>query len=63
MDPVDLLESWVKHTLVGINRWADDGVAPLHREWRGLAHGMGKDISVGDVGVITVHGYIDRLSG
>lgn len=40
----NLLESWVKHTLVGINTWADDGAAVLHREWRGLAHGMGEDI-------------------
>ena len=37
-----LLESWVKHTLVGINRWSEDGPAPVHQEWRALAHGIGE---------------------
>ncbi|MEL6619898.1 MAG: DUF4444 domain-containing protein [Pseudomonadota bacterium] len=41
-----LLESWVKHTLVGINTWTDQGPAPLAREWRPLAHGIGEDISM-----------------
>jgi len=41
-----LLESWVKHTLVGINTWADEGPAALHKEWRGLAHGVGEDIEI-----------------
>jgi biotin-(acetyl-CoA carboxylase) ligase len=41
-----LLESWVKHTLVGINTWTDDGPAALHKEWRGLAHGVGEDIEM-----------------
>lgn len=41
-----LLESWVKHTLVGINTWLDQGVGPLHKDWRGLAHGMGEDITM-----------------
>ena len=40
-----LVESWVKHTLVGINTWADSGPAALHREWRGLAHGIGADVT------------------
>ncbi|MEO9825770.1 MAG: DUF4444 domain-containing protein [Paracoccaceae bacterium] len=42
----DLLESWVKHTLVGINTWAEDGAGALHKEWRGLAHGIGEDIEM-----------------
>lgn len=42
----DLLESWVKHTLVGINTWAEDGPGALHKEWRGLAHGIGEDIAM-----------------
>lgn len=46
VNAVDLLESWVKHTLVGINTWLDDGVAPLHQEWRGLAHGIGEEIEM-----------------
>ena len=41
-----LVESWVKHTLVGINRWSDEGVEPLHKDWRGLAHGMGEEITI-----------------
>ncbi|MGJ8558171.1 MAG: DUF4444 domain-containing protein [Sulfitobacter geojensis] len=46
VDAVDLLESWVKHTLVGINTWQDEGVAPLHKEWRGIAHGIGEDVEM-----------------
>lgn len=43
---VDLLEAWVRHTLVGINAWSDGGMAQLHREWAGLAHGLDGDITV-----------------
>ncbi len=46
---VDLLEAWVKHSLVGINTWLEAGVAPLHKDWRGLAHGIGEDITMGDI--------------
>ena len=45
--PDALLESWSRHTLVWINRWSDDGAGPLHGEWRGLAHGIGEEVSVG----------------
>jgi biotin-(acetyl-CoA carboxylase) ligase len=38
-----LLESWSRHTLVWINRWLDDGMAPLHAEWRAKAHGIGSE--------------------
>lgn len=41
-----LIEAWVKHTLVGINRWTEDGAASLHKEWRGLAHGIGEAIEI-----------------
>jgi BirA family biotin operon repressor/biotin-[acetyl-CoA-carboxylase] ligase len=44
--PVDLLEAWVRHTLVGINTWADGGTGTLHREWSGLAHGLDGDITI-----------------
>lgn len=47
IDPVALLESWVRHTLVGINAWSDDGVAAVHREWTGLAHGLTGTITAG----------------
>jgi biotin-(acetyl-CoA carboxylase) ligase len=42
----DLLESWVKHTLVGINTWLEGGAAVLQSEWRGLAHGVGEEIQM-----------------
>ncbi|WP_298837062.1 biotin/lipoate--protein ligase family protein [uncultured Roseobacter sp.] len=40
VDPGDLLEAWVRHSLVWLNRWTDEGLRPLHREWEGLAHGL-----------------------
>lgn len=45
VDPVSLLESWARHTLVWITRWESDGAEALHSEWRGLAHGIGEDIT------------------
>ena len=45
VDPTALLESWARHTLVWITRWEADGAAPLHAEWRGLAHGIGEDVN------------------
>ena len=44
--PARLVEAWSRHTLVWINRWAEEGVAPLHAEWRGLAHDMGEEIAL-----------------
>ncbi|MFP7673915.1 DUF4444 domain-containing protein [Marivita sp. S0852] len=44
-DPVQFLESWSRHLLNWVNRWEEDGIAPVHREWAGLAHGMGQDIT------------------
>ncbi len=46
VEPARLLESWARHTLVWINRWSDEGAAPLHAEWRSKAHGIGEDASV-----------------
>jgi len=46
VDAVALLEAWVRHTLVGINAWADAGAAQVHREWSGLAHGLEGEITV-----------------
>jgi biotin-(acetyl-CoA carboxylase) ligase len=40
VDPSLLIEAWVRHTLVWLNRWLDDGVRPLFAEWKGLAHGL-----------------------
>lgn len=46
VDAPALLESWARHTLVGINRWEDDGVEPLHKEWRTLARNIGETIQI-----------------
>ena len=46
VNAVDLLESWIKHSLVGINTWTDGGVTSLHRDWRGLAHGVGENVAM-----------------
>ncbi|MEM9639397.1 MAG: DUF4444 domain-containing protein [Pseudomonadota bacterium] len=48
VDPRDLLEAWVRHTLVWINRWDEEGVKPVHNEWTGLAHGIGEPITLQD---------------
>lgn len=41
VEPVLLLESWARHTLVWLNRWDDEGTAPLHAEWLGLVQEVG----------------------
>lgn len=46
VSPLRLLESWSRHTLVWVNRLDQDGSEPLHAEWRGLAHGIGEDITL-----------------
>ncbi len=47
-DPGYLLESWSRHSLNWIARWEEEGSAPLHNEWRGLAHGIGEPVNQGD---------------
>ncbi|WP_187428881.1 hypothetical protein ROLI_016640 [Roseobacter fucihabitans] len=47
VDAVHLLEAWVRHSLVWLNRWDEDGVRPIHIEWTGLAHGKGDTLSFG----------------
>ncbi|MEM6887924.1 MAG: DUF4444 domain-containing protein [Pseudomonadota bacterium] len=39
IDPNQLLEAWVRHTLVWLNRWLEEGPRPVHAAWQGLAHG------------------------
>ena len=46
LTPADLLESWSRHFLTQLHRWEEDGIAPLHREWTGLARGLGADMAV-----------------
>ncbi|WP_375230548.1 biotin/lipoate--protein ligase family protein [Roseobacter sp. S98] len=45
VDPGDLLEAWVRHSLVWLNRWTDEGLRPLHREWEGLASGLKEEVT------------------
>ena len=45
--PLRLLESWSRHTLVWINRWLDEGLAPLHAAWRERAWEMGEPLPDG----------------
>ncbi len=47
VDAHDLLEAWVRHTLVWVNRWSDEGALPVHKEWTGLAHGIGEPVTFG----------------
>lgn len=44
IDATGLLESWVRHSLVWINRWINDGNAPLHAEWAGLLQDVGEQV-------------------
>ncbi len=49
VSPAQLVESWSRHMLTWLNRWQDEGNAPLHGEWLGLLRGVGEPI--GDRGV------------
>lgn len=44
VNPLHLLEAWVRHTLLWINRLGDGDAKALHAEWRGLAKDMGEDV-------------------
>ncbi|MFQ5622588.1 MAG: DUF4444 domain-containing protein [Paracoccaceae bacterium] len=44
--PARLLESWSRHMLVWINRWLEEGMAPLHSDWRTRAYSIGEDVTV-----------------
>ncbi len=44
IDPTRLLESWARHALVWLNRLETGEVRALHADWRGLAHGLGKEV-------------------
>ncbi|MEM6846691.1 MAG: DUF4444 domain-containing protein [Pseudomonadota bacterium] len=41
---VELLESWSRHTLVWINRFVDEGFAPIHRAWNAKCDDLGEAI-------------------
>ncbi len=42
-----LVEAWARHTLNWIARWEEEGNRPLATEWRGLAHGIGEEVTQG----------------
>lgn len=46
--PVQLLESWSRHTLVWINKLLEEGFEPLHAAWRERAWEMGEPLPGGD---------------
>ena len=45
VDSATLIEAWVRHTLAWLNRWQDEGNAPLHGEWMGLVLNVGEPVS------------------
>lgn len=45
VSPPTLVEAWSRHTLNWLTRWEQDGSRALHDEWRGLAHGIGEDVT------------------
>ena len=47
VSPVQLVESWSRHMLTWLNRWQEDGNAPLHGEWMGLLRGVGEPCDTG----------------
>lgn len=49
VSPPLLLEAWARHSFNWIARWEDEGTKPVHAEWRGLAHGVGEDLTQGDL--------------
>lgn len=64
----DLLEAWVRHTLVGINNLADSGTKQLHRDWVGLAHGLDGEITAAGqtgafIGVDETMGLLLKIAG
>jgi biotin-(acetyl-CoA carboxylase) ligase len=43
---LDLLEAFGRHFLSWINRWQDEGVAPVQKAWLSRATGLGKKVEV-----------------
>ena len=46
IDPIRLLESWSRHTLVWIHEWLASGFERVHRDWIGRAFGVGQSAIV-----------------
>lgn len=49
VEPPALVEAWARHTLNWIARWEQEGSRALATEWRGLVHGIGEEITVGEM--------------
>jgi BirA family transcriptional regulator, biotin operon repressor / biotin---[acetyl-CoA-carboxylase] ligase len=43
---VEVLQAFSRHLLTWINRWLDDGFAPVRQKWLSHAHGKGEIIEV-----------------
>ena len=43
---VALLEAFGPHFMARVNRWLDDGFAPIRQSWLGHAYGLGEAIAV-----------------
>ncbi len=43
---VRLLEAFAPHFMSRVNRWLDDGFAPIRRDWKNHAFGLGEAIGV-----------------
>lgn len=41
-----LLEAYARHTLAWIDRWEEAGNRALYSEWKGLVHGVGKQVAL-----------------
>ncbi len=49
VSPPGLVEAWARHTLSWIRRWEDEGPRGLAAEWRGLAYGVGENVTRGEL--------------
>ena len=45
--PTALIESWSRHLLTWIHRYMEDGIGPLHADWRSRAFHMGEAVDHG----------------
>ena len=46
VDEAAMLEAFSRHFLTWVNRWTEDGFAPIRRAWLAHAHGLGDTIEV-----------------
>ncbi len=46
VDAVMLLEAFARYFMSWVNRWLDEGFAPVRRAWLHHAHGLGEEIEV-----------------